>query len=383
MRLATETSVLVSNIITGMNTAFRIANWLACGALVLLCAGSAFAQQNALPAKFGAWTATQARPEPSALPQAVQQELGGTPSEAADYANSNKTVHASIEKFKDPTSAYSAYTGLLQVGMQPTDVRPYSAVNGDRIIMLIGNLLLHVDQVRSISTADLRTLALAVQGHADSTPLPPIRNYLPEERLIQGTQKYAIGPAGLQHALDGIGHGEYKVLGPEIGFSSGAEVMLAGYLIAPGKQQNLVLVEYPTPQLAEQHLRHIQAVLNANAALSSTTAERKASLLSLVLSPASERVAAELRREINYETSVTWNEPSHTLTDPPWLLVVKNIFLGTFAFCGLALALGLAFGGLRVLTKRFFPGKVFDRPEDMEVLQLGLSGKRIDPTDFY
>jgi len=29
------------------------------------------------------------------------------------------------------------------------------------------------------------------------------------------------------------------------------------------------------------------------------------------------------------------------------------------------------------------PGKVFDRPQDIEVLQLGLSGKKIDPTDLY
>jgi hypothetical protein len=36
-----------------------------------------------------------------------------------------------------------------------------------------------------------------------------------------------------------------------------------------------------------------------------------------------------------------------------------------------------------VVTKRFFPGKVFDRANQMEVLQLGLSGKRIDPSDFY
>jgi hypothetical protein len=35
------------------------------------------------------------------------------------------------------------------------------------------------------------------------------------------------------------------------------------------------------------------------------------------------------------------------------------------------------------VTKIFFPGKVFDRPERMEILQLGLSGKRIDPRDFY
>jgi hypothetical protein len=50
---------------------------------------------------------------------------------------------------------------------------------------------------------------------------------------------------------------------------------------------------------------------------------------------------------------------------------------------GVAVALGVAFGGMRVVSKMFFPGKVFDRPEQMDVLQLGLSGKRIDSRDFY
>jgi hypothetical protein len=48
-----------------------------------------------------------------------------------------------------------------------------------------------------------------------------------------------------------------------------------------------------------------------------------------------------------------------------------------------AVVLGVAFGGVRVLAKTFFPGRFFDRPEQMDVLQLGLSGKRIDSRDFY
>jgi hypothetical protein len=36
-----------------------------------------------------------------------------------------------------------------------------------------------------------------------------------------------------------------------------------------------------------------------------------------------------------------------------------------------------------VLAKIFLPGKVFDRPDQMDVLQLGLSSKRIDSRDFY
>jgi hypothetical protein len=365
-----------------MNTAIRNFRWLVAAAL-LLAARSAAAAPTDLPAKFASWSATPGGASTSSLPQPLGQELGAGTPEAADYTSGSKTIHAVLEKYKDPTSAYSAYTQLLEVGMQPTDVRPYSAVNGDRMMLLIGNFLLHVDGARSVPAADLRTLALAIEGNADTSPLPPIRNYLPEERIIQGTQRYAVGPVGFEKALDALGQGGFSLLASEIGFPTGAEAMFAGYLIAPGKQQNLLIIAYPTPQLAEQHLRHIQSVLAAHPELSTTTVERQASLLSLVLSPQNERVASELRKEIDYGTQVTWNEPSHTLTDPPWLLVVKNIFLGTLAFCGLALALGLAFGGVRVITKRLLPGKVFDRPEDMEVLQLGLSGKRIDPRDFY
>ena len=364
-----------------MRALYNLSWFLVAG--LLLAASSVAAQHTNLPAQFASWTAAPSAASGSSLPQPLHQELGGGNPEAADYTSGPKTIHAVLEKYRDPSSAYSAYTELLEVGMQPTDVRPYSAVNGDRMMLLIGNFLLHVDRVRSVSAADLRALALEIEGHADTSPWPPIRNYLPEERLVQGTQRYALGPVGFEQALEALGQSKFAALAPEIGFPAGAEAMFAGYLIAPGSQQNLLIIEYPTPQLAEQHLRHLQSALAANPELTNTTVERKASLLSLVLSPVNQRAASELRDEINYGTQVTWNEPSHTLTDPPWLLVLKNIFLGTLAFCGLAMALGLAFGGLRVATKRLLPGKVFDRPEDMEVLQLGLSGKRIDPRDFY
>jgi len=36
-----------------------------------------------------------------------------------------------------------------------------------------------------------------------------------------------------------------------------------------------------------------------------------------------------------------------------------------------------------VVTKFFFPGKIFDRADQMEILQLGLTGKHIQHRDFY
>ena len=145
----------------------------------------------------------------------------------------------------------------------------------------------------------------------------------------------------------------------------------------------MLLIEYPTPQLAQQHLRHLEQALSPEAKQAGTTIERDASLLSVVLRPSSAAYGQSLRAAVNYETSVTWHEPKHTLTDPPWATMLAKIMIATMLFMLVAVVLGAAFGGVRVLAKIFFPGKVFDRPDQMDVLQLGLSSKRIDSRDFY
>ena len=106
-------------------------------------------------------------------------------------------------------------------------------------------------------------------------------------------------------------------------------------------------------------------------------------MLSLVFAADSKKYAQALRDEVNYETEVTWNEPSQTATDPPLVLIMVKIFLFTGLFLAIATMAGIAFGAIRILIKHLLPGKVFDRPQDIEVLQLGLSGKKIDPTDMY
>jgi hypothetical protein len=362
-------------------------------AVALSTAGPAtFAHQqkqppaNILPKQFGKWMqdegpADQPRPIPPTSP--LLQESGQSSTELQNYTNGKQWLQVWVEEFRDPSGAYQAYTSFLNPNLNPSTVAPLTAAGDDQLLALVGNRLLKVSWIKNATDADLKLLLTSVKQKADRTPLPPIRAYLPEQQLIQGTQRYALGPVGFDAALDSLGEPKYSALTPEVGFKSGAEAVFAAYSAGHNQAQHLLIIDYPTPQLAEQHLRHLQPLLAANPALAGTTVERKASLLSLVLSPGSAEAVARLRDQINYETQVTWNEPSQTLTDPPWLTVVKDIFIGTLFFCGMALVLGVAFGGVRVLTKRFFPGKVFDRPQDMEVLQLGLSGKRIDPRDFY
>jgi hypothetical protein len=296
------------------------------------------------------------------------------------YRNGNSEVAVRAFKLRDPSSAYEVYTSLLRTGMLPARVSQVAAFSKDHVLIQVGNLVL--ESTANASRDDLNALVRAVEATTSKEPLPPIPNYLPMQGRVPGSERYALGPAGFRAGAADLDRAEFATLVDEVGFKSGAEAMFAQYR-TPKDTAVLLLVEYPTPQLAEQHLRHLEQVIPAAAKQAGTSIERKASLLSLILKPSSVAYGDSLRNAVKYETEVTWNEPHQTMTDPPILTTLVKIILSTCLFMVVAVVLGVAFGGVRVLAKIFFPGKVFDRPEQMDVLQLGLSGKRINSRDFY
>jgi hypothetical protein len=336
-----------------------------------LCAQSPL--EKVFPDRFGHWTASSSLIKVKADSEEclkVLVEAGLVDVMARDYSNGSQHLGVTLYQVRDPSSAYSVLTyfsppkyhwsRMFQVGNFVVDAYP----GGEQ----------------ELAQADQRALADAIRKQADTAPLPPIRTYLPDDHRVSGTERYALGPAEFRAAASLFSLPDSAALADLAGFSSGAEAMFARYK-AGANGAVLLLIDYPTPQLAELHLRHLQRALLA--AKQEASVERKGSLLSVVLAPTSAEYAEKLRSAVNYETQVTWNEPSQTATDPPWSTVLGKIFIGTGIFMVMAIVLGVAFGGVRVVTKIFFPGRVFDRPEQMEILQLGLSGKRIDPRDLY
>ncbi len=341
------------------------------------------AVDGVLPDRFGRWNATSSylNVKSDDSRARIFGEAGLRSGLAREYSDGSTKVAVLLQQFRDSSGAYEAYTAEINPDMQPSTVGRPSAIDHDHLLVLIGNYILEVRPPQNPSTEELQQLVKIVKGHSDPTPLPPIRMYLPQG-FSDGTQRYALGPAGLQNALSFLKREEFAPLVNEVGFPSGAEAMLAEYRKGPNSAA-LLMIEYPTPQLAEQHLRHLEQALSESAKQAGTSIERKGSLLSLVLAPTSAAFGEHLRSAINYETQVTWHEPTHTITDPPWTTILGKIIILTCLFMVVAVVLGVAFGGVRVMAKIFFPGKVFDRPEQMDVLQLGLSGKRIDSRDFY
>ena len=339
--------------------------------------------QPTFPDRFGSWVSSTPPAKVKATDQeaALLTESGIEEWLKRSYSNGSQTLTVSLQRFHDPSGAYEAYTAALDTGMEPSTVGQLTGIGHGRLVMLIGNIFVDVDQPQFATTAELREFAGIVRKSADATPLPPIRTYLPGG-FTDGTQRYALGPAGFREALGGLDRAEFASLADEVGFNLGAEAMFARYQRAK-ENSVLVLIDYPTPQLAEQHLRHLETALSAAEKQAGTTVERKGTLLSLVLRPSSSAFGESLRNALRYETEVTWNEPTHKITDPPWVVILGRIIILTLLFMGLAVAVGAAFGGLRVVLKNLFPGKIFDRPGQMDVLQLGLSGKRINSRDLY
>ncbi len=365
----------------------RKPNLIAIATLVAAAAAApwASAQRMTLPSHFNNWSGQPSlawvETEAPANYVNLWKETGRTTGEYCQYVSGDAKINVRLEKYRDPSDAYEVYTALISPEMHPSTLDRTSAVDGDRLFALLGSTILEVRPTTAISTEDLAALVKAASAHSDQTPLPPIRTYLPRG-FTDGTQKYALGPVAFRNALTSLKQEEFAGLVNEAGFALGAEAIFAHY--RAGKDEAvLLLIEYPTPQLAEQHLRHLEQGISAAAKQAGSSIERNASLLSLVLKPTSAAYGQALRSAVNYETHVTWNEPTSTATDPPWAYILAKIFIFTGIFMIVAIVLGAAFGGVRVVAKTLFPGKFFDRPEQMDVLQLGLSSKRIDSRDFY
>jgi hypothetical protein len=347
--------------------------------IALFSAPPICAQQTMLPTQFRSWV--QFKCANGGLAPVLANETGQQASERCTYSSGDNWIGITLGRYRDPSSAYEVYTSLLKSGEMPTNLGQVAAFDKDGVVIQYGTFV--IASTSNISKDDLGELVKAIEASSEKGPLPPIRTYLPGTGRALGTERYALGPDAFRGALETLDKNDFAVLTDAIGFNSGAEVMLARYANQGKGGGVLVLVEYPTPQLAEQHIHHLEEVLPAGAKETGTVIERKGSLLSMVLAPSSPEYAKNLREAVDYETQVTWNEASQTATDPPITSIMVKIFIGTGVFMVAAVVLGIAFGGVRVLTKKFFPGKVFDRQNQMEVLQLGLSGKRIDPSDFY
>src|SRR5947209_11123305 len=228
-------------------------------------------KQSALPDAFATWHSTGCDTTPQDF--AVSHEAGQRDFRKCQFTSAKQSATIWAGRYRDPSSAYEVYTSLLRPTMSPSTLGRFTAVDDKGLVALVGDIVLGVDQPRNVSTKDLQELTRLVTARADKTPLPPIREYLPKEDLVNATQRYALGPEAFRAAAEAEGKSQIAELTNSIGFAHGAETMLAQY--HRGRDTGvLLLIDYPTPQLAELHMRHLETAVSDTAKTAGSVIER-------------------------------------------------------------------------------------------------------------
>jgi hypothetical protein len=349
--------------------------------LVMALAGLAAAQAGSalLPAEFSGWrkalpsrvSTEAAAADPTHA--AVLREFGFTDFEDASYTRGDRKIAVRAARFGDATGAFGAFSFYKQPQMQPESIGDQALSVGTRALFYRGHILVEVtlDRVTAMSAADLRQLAEGLPppppyaSHAPSLP-----SYLPAQALEPNSNRYVVGPAGL--AAVGA-----PLPAEVLDFSRNPEIALGVYGTRQGSA-TLMVIAYPTPQIAAERLRAVAAYRPPPAPGALDTglafmAKRTGPLLAVVAGELSPEEAKALLSQVNYDADVTWNERTNSPRDN-----IANLVLGVFALIGVlllfAIVIGISFGGVRILAKRLFPDRVFDRSQDVEIIQLHLRG---------
>lgn len=296
------------------------------------------------------------------------------------YKNNINTVTVRAMRFGDASGAYAAYTFYRIPGMAPEDIGKGGAANGDRVLFWNGATLVDAkfDHLTAMSAAALRELAEKVPIVGGSAGVPPsLPGFLPRTDLEPTHTRYSLGPEG--YARSG---GVLPVA--LIGFDKSPEVLSGGFNLRSG-DGTLTIIEYPTPQIAAERERAIAAYLKGGnrpqqpftAALEASNMQalatrRSGPLLMLTSGGFDAADAHKLLEKVNYEASVTWNNPAGYVPDTT---KAARLLVGIVWFClitcGATFLLGIFLGGGRALY-RVARGKPASSMEDMEFIKLNL-----------
>jgi hypothetical protein len=337
-----------------------------------------------LPPQFGGWEmqgSAQTSTDPATADPtnaAVLKEYRFSDLAASTYTRDDgRTLKIRAARFEDASGAFGAYTFYLQPEMTREQIGDQGASLGQRVLFYRGNVLVDAQfsKESAMAGAELRELAGELpRPNGNSANLPTFIEFMPRRGYVANTQKYVMGPAALAALAP-------PVSAELVDFSASSEVSLARYDTSSG-EATLMLISYPTPQLAAEHLRRIDAahsMKQPQAGVSSIENagsffdRRTGPILAIATGAISDSDAKSLLGMVNYEASVTWNAPTDNRQAHDLYLLFLNIVILCAILAGFAIVAGVAFGGIRILMKRWYPDKVFDRPEQMEFISLRLT----------
>ncbi len=337
-----------------------------------------------LPQQFGGWQlqgAIQSSTDPAVADAAngeVLKEYRFTDLATATYTRDDgRTLKVSAARFSDASGAFGAYTFYMQPGMAKEEIGDQAVSTGKRTLFYRGHILVDVQfsEVSAMSAEQLRELAgMLPKPGGNAGNLPSFIQFLPHKDYVANTQKYVMGAAALAAQAPAVS-------ADLVDFNSSSEVTMAHYRTSSG-EATLMIISYPTPQLAAEHLKRIDAahqIAQPQAGVATVEGagsffdKRTGTLIVIASGPVSESDAKSLLGNVNWEANVTWNQVSETAQVRDLYKLILNIVVLCGILAGLAVVAGVAFGGIRIVMKKWYPNQVFDRPEQMEFISLRLT----------
>ena len=285
-----------------------------------------------------------------------------------------------VYKFFDASGAVAAYDYFRRPGMRAEKVGDDAVSNGDELLMrsganvVVGHFRLDHEAMIAL-TRELIAGLPKVGGAAGIAPMLP--GLVPGKVGIEAESvRYALGPRGYT-AMGGV-------LPPgTVGFDKNAEAVTA----RTKDSGVLTLLLYPTPQIAGDHLRAIEALRRQQStALTGTVKMRREGPLLLLTTgawPADE--AEKMVGGIHLRSEVTWDKPvplDFATEVHKTFSLLENIAI----FCAISalamLVLGMFLGYGRALVRVMQGKPAASEPEFLRIDLSGAVGKRLrDPED--
>ena len=316
-----------------------------------------------LPRSFAGWTQTATPAAPPADP-AVLHEYGLTQSATAVYTAGEKSFTVAAWRFADATGAYGAFTFLRQPGMHAVSLGREGAVTENHFVFWTGTTVVDASFASSSGDEQAAIAALARQLPAatGAAAIPPsLPRYLPAAQLDAASVRYVIGPA----AWAQIGA---QLPANVIDFGQDTEAVTAQY--GPlGSTGTLILLSYPTPQIAAAHLKLIEALPQATG----LATKRSGPIVAVVSGSSSEASAKQLLSAVRFSDYVTINHPEGYVPETTKLYrLLVGITTLIVILVSAALLLGFFLGGGRALI-RLLRGKPVSAVSEEEFISLHLS----------
>jgi hypothetical protein len=301
-----------------------------------------------LPDDIGPYHRT-ATTQPALQDRALWGEYGIKEWEAATYQNGKDRLAATVWQLGDSTGALGAYDWQAAGADMASKSAPLAAETKNSLLLVHGNYLLRFEGYKP-SKEELEAIYGTLKN-VDNTALPVLMGYLPLQNLAPHSERYVLGPVGLERFDPGIP--------PSVAaFHFGAEAQI-GMFQSPRGPVELAIFNYPTAQIARQKVGDFEK-------LPGSMAKRSGPLVAVVLSPVDADFAERLLGEVRYQADVTRDEYVPTRRDNPGVLIL-NIFILIGILVLFALVSGFAFGGFRLLRRKARQG---EEPDAMITLHL-------------